>query len=524
MSEMNNVICGPVVYGEISKISVGLHLYKTLKANADLELIDLTNDLKVTYGELLASSCRLAEYFGSCGLGPGDVISVCSENSVHFFKPVLAAFFTGITVATINHTYAENELQHALDLAEPKIAFCSKATLSAFQKLEAKRSVQYLRKVLALEDLDVVIKEDGKSFKPIDLDVEETVAAILYSSGTTGLSKGVMITHQNINFKYNHVTDPRYQLLDDNRFVVVPFYHAFGFMLSIISMMDAKSIKFLEKFDEILYLESLEKYQIRAIAVVPPLMVLLAKSPRVSQYKLNLEEIGCGAAPLSKSLAQEVIKRLNIKTVKQAYGLTEATLGVMHSPTGSTRFGSCGQVLSGTCVKIRDTETGKALGPNQLGEICIKGGSIMKGYYRNEEATKATLTSDGWLLTGDVGYYDEDEYFYIVDRLKELIKYKGFQVAPAELEALLLTHPKIADAGVIGYPDERVGEKPMAFVVKKPGAVVDEKEVKDFVKGKVSTAKHLHGGVVFVNAIPKNPTGKILRRELKKLIKINSKL
>ncbi|RZB39936.1 AMP-binding domain containing protein [Asbolus verrucosus] len=209
---------------------------------------------------------------------------------------------------------------------------------------------------------------------------------------------------------------------------------------------------------------------------------------------------------------------LNIPVIRQGYGLTEATLGVIMMAIGDTKHGSSGKVVTYMSCKVRDPDTGKSLGPGLVGELCFKGPMVMKGYYGNEEATRNSFTSDGWLLTGDLAYYDENQYFYVVDRLKELIKYKAFQVAPAELEAILLSNPKIKDVGVVGVPNEEAGELPLAFVVKNEGVDLTEKEVIDFVAERVSSQKRLRGGVIFVSAIPKNPSGKILRRELRKML------
>lgn len=205
--------------------------------------------------------------------------------------------------------------------------------------------------------------------------------------------------------------------------------------------------------------------------------------------------------------------------------MTESTVGVIRQNDLFNKPGSVGKVLSGTQVKVVDTETGRAVGPFEKGEICFKGDCIMKGYIGNKAATDETI-KNGWLHSGDIGYYDNDLEFFIVDRLKELIKYKGFQVAPAELEALLLQHPKIKDAAVIGKPDLEAGELPMAFVVRQQFAKnLSEQEVMDFVAKNVSSAKKLRGGVVFIDGVPKNPSGKILRRLLRDMLKnSNSKL
>jgi 4-coumarate--CoA ligase len=225
-----------------------------------------------------------------------------------------------------------------------------------------------------------------------------------------------------------------------------------------------------------------------------------------------------GAAHLAKDVEQAVIQRFkNRIIVCQGYGMSETTLGVTRSVV-QLKPGTVGKVSDGQYAKVIDVN-GKSLGPNKVGELCFIGPMVMKGYLGNSKATAETIDDDGWLHTGDLGYYDEDHQFFIVDRLKELIKYKGFQVAPAELEGLLLSDTKIKDAGVIGIPDAVAGELPFAFIVKQPDSIITEKEVKDFVAKNASNAKWLRGGVKFVDEIPKNPSGKILRRELRDLYK-----
>ena len=236
-------------------------------------------------------------------------------------------------------------------------------------------------------------------------------------------------------------------------------------------------------------------------------------------------DIGCGAAALSKEVEDQVRQRFLKKygtevIIRQGYGMSETTLGTLGT-NAIIKPGSVGEALKGVYVKVID-EGGKSLGPNQRGEICFKGDRIMKGYINDPEATNSTVDKDGWLHSGDIAYYDEDKQFYIVDRLKELIKYNAFQVPPAEIEALLLSHPKVKDCGVIGIPDEEAGELPFAFVVKQPGVQLTEEEVIKFVSENASKAKWLRGGVKFIDLIPRNPSGKLLRREMRDMYK-NSK-
>lgn len=294
-------------------------------------------------------------------------------------------------------------------------------------------------------------------------------------------------------------------------------------------------------------------------------MVLLAKSNLVKKYDLSsLQVIWCGAAPLSNKIETEVKLKTGVKTIRQGYGMTEGTFAFCGQDDVYHTNGSVGVLLKGVYARVVDVNTGKILGPNQKGELHFKGKSIMKGYVGDRQATSSTVDSEGWLHTGDVGYYDRNGEWYIVDRIKELIKYKGFQVPPAEIEALLLTHPRIKDCGVVGLPDELCGEVALAFVVKKPGMQLTEKDVIKYVAGtfiakpfkhdnwtidalnqfltlvwkngklmriflafflgKLSKPKHLHGGVRFLDEIPKSMTGKILRRVLREMVKPKSKL
>nr|CAD7458246.1 unnamed protein product [Timema tahoe] len=259
--------------------------------------------------------------------------------------------------------------------------------------------------------------------------------------------------------------------------------------------------------------------------MVPPILAFLAKHPMVLQYDLrSLTRVGVGAAPVSADLLRQFKNRFpHIGFIRQGYGMTETTLSALGNNTNDHgKLESVGTLVPGMEAKVID-ESGRSLGVGQRGELCFRGCVVMKGYVNNPSATSQTIDHEGWLHTGDVGYYDEEGSFYIVDRLKDLIKYKGFQVPPAELEAILMSHPGVMDAAVIGVPDEGAGELPKAFVVKK-NANVTAQQLVDYVDGQVSSAKKLRGGVQFVEAIPKNPSGKILRKELRDVVSPKSKL
>jgi 4-coumarate--CoA ligase len=307
---------------------------------------------------------------------------------------------------------------------------------------------------------------------------------------------------------------------------IAPWFHVVGFVaMYMFACSGLDQMAFLTRFEEKIFYESIEKYEMNFLIAVPPIMVMMAKSDLFVKYNLScVKLIACGAAPLSGETEDQVKKRFNNGVIiHQGYGMSETTYGVVGT-FKITKPGSVGEPVQGVYVKVID-ENGNLLGPNESGEICFKGDRIMKGYINDEKSTSETIDQDGWLHSGDIGYYDEDRQFYIVDRLKELIKYNGFQVAPAELEGIILSHPKVKDCGVIGIPDEKSGELPFAFVVKQPGIDLKAEEIVKHVQENVSKTKWLYGGVKFVDEIPKNPSGKILRKDMRQMFQdLKSKL
>jgi len=292
----------------------------------------------------------------------------------------------------------------------------------------------------------------------------------------------------------------------------------FIFLLRAVHLQ--KPVVVFAKFDLQVFLEAIQKYKITSANIVPPVVVLFAKHPLVDKYDLSsLRMLSSGAAPLSKELQLEVLKRTG-KAIRQGYGMTEtptATISSPYYPGVIARLGSSGLLLPNLEAKVIEPETGKELGVGEEGELCFRGPNMMRGYYKRE--SENIIDKDGFLHTGDVGYVDRDGFWFVVDRVKELIKFKGFQVAPAELEAILLRHPKVADAAVIGKPDLNAGELPYAFVVLKADQKSDASEIFEHVAGHVAHYKQLRGGISFVDVIPKSISGKILRRVLRDRLK-----
>jgi acyl-CoA synthetase (AMP-forming)/AMP-acid ligase II len=305
-----------------------------------------------------------------------------------------------------------------------------------------------------------------------------------------------------------------YFFSSDTLICVLPLFHIYGLVVVLnMGLYQGATIVTMRRFDLELFLQAVEKYGVTLAHIVPPIVLALSKSPVVDNYQLpTLRTLFSGAAPLDESLTRACMTRLSCD-IRQGYGMTE-TSPVTHSSPADKRqvkFGSVGTPAPSTECKIVDLATGAALGPNQEGEVCVRGPQIMKGYLNRPEATAQTIDSEFWLHTGDVGYADEDGHFFIVDRAKELIKYKGFQVPPAELEAILLTHPCVADAAVIPYPDDEAGEVPKAVVVLKAEAT--PQAIMEFVAGRVAPHKKIRA-VEFIDKIPRSASGKILRRKL----------
>jgi acyl-CoA synthetase (AMP-forming)/AMP-acid ligase II len=360
---------------------------------------------------------------------------------------------------------------------------------------------------------DELLVDNGR-VEQVEINAREDLIALPYSSGTTGLPKGVMLTHHNLVSNLRQMEGLCYFYETDTLICVLPLFHIYGLVVVLnMGLYSGATVVMMPRFDLETFLKAAQDYEITLAHLVPPIVLALSKHPVVDNYKLpKLHTIFSGAAPLGEDLTRACMERLGC-SVRQGYGMTE-TSPVTHSspaPPWPVKFGSVGVPAPNTECKIVDLETGAELGAGEKGEVCVRGPQIMTGYLNKPEATAQTIDLEGWLHTGDIGYFDEDGHFFIVDRAKELIKYKGFQVPPAELEAVLLTHPCIADAAVIPYPDEEAGEVPKGIIVLREPA--EPEAIMEFVAERVAPHKRIRH-LEFVDKIPKSPSGKILRRVL----------
>jgi acyl-CoA synthetase (AMP-forming)/AMP-acid ligase II len=478
-------------------------------------LIDGTSGRTITYKELPVTIRKLAAGFASHGFGRGDVLAIYSLNSPEYALAFLAVAMLGGSTTMVPPLFTDTEIKTQLRDSGANYLLTIPQLLD-----KANRPVQggKIRQVFVIDEaqgavLFTSLLENDDPLPEIKINPRSELVALPYSSGTTGFPKGVMLTHYNLVSMLCQLKASEALAKKDTMVCVVPMYHLYGLHVVVnLGLSQGATIVILPRYDLGQFLRTLERYGVTVAPLVPPLVLELSRAPEVDQHDLSkLRLIHCGAAPLAAEVAQACSERLGCP-IRFGYGLTEVS-PLSHSslPSIPDKQGSVGYCLPNTECKIVDYVTGAELGPNQAGEIWIRGPQVMRGYLGNNHATAEMIREDGWLRTGDIGYAEEDGRLFVVDRLKELIKYKGRQVAPAELEAVLLSHPAIADAGVIPSPDEEAGEVPKAFVVLKSAATVEE--IMEFVSARVARHKRLRL-VEFVSEIPKSPAGKILRRVL----------
>lgn len=478
-------------------------------------LIDGVTGLVLTYRELVDRVNALAGGLHHRGMAKGDCIALMAPNMPEYAVIFHGASRAGCVVTTVNPTYTADEVRRQLIDSGARLLLVTPAFLEAATTGAARTPV---------EAIYVIGDADGASpynellglplGEPVPL-APNDVVCLPYSSGTTGLSKGVMLSHSNLTSNIAQVVATA-QLADDETFIaVLPFFHIYGMqVLMNAGLRVGATIVTMPRFDLQQFLALHQQHEVTRSFVAPPIVVALAKHPLVDEYDLSsLRQVISGAAPLSAELAQEAATRMGCEVV-QGYGMTELSPVSHLAPPGQSKPGSVGVSVPGTLTKIVDPATNAELGVGQDGEVCVQGPQVMLGYLNNQAATEAMIEPDGWLHTGDIGHVDSDGHLFIVDRLKELIKYNGFQVPPAELEAVLLTHPAVADAAVVGHPDPEVGELPVAHVVLRAGTSVSTEEIQEYVASKVAHYKQVRR-VVIADSIPKSASGKILRRLLR---------
>jgi acyl-CoA synthetase (AMP-forming)/AMP-acid ligase II len=493
---------------ELPELDFGSVVLATGRGRADkVALIDAPSGRAVRYAELLERIDGVAGGLIAAGLRPGDVVAICGFNSIEYVVAAHAVWRAGGVVVTVSPLFTVREMH------EEMVDAAARRVIADASVLEKAQEAAHLAGVEALHAMGDLSR--GAPPQPLPPEPTDT-ALILYSSGTTGLPKGVELTHRNLIASVHQLYAGDLARPDDVLLALSPFFHIVGLHgVMNLGMFAGASIVIFPRYDFPKLLEAIQRYQISSVFLTPPVLNDLAKHPAVDAYDLSsLRSILCAAAPLSADVEQMTADRLGC-VVRQGFGMTEASGPVSTNMANGgvvRRRGSVGQLVPSTEGKIVDLASGVELGPREIGEIVVRGPQVMKGYLRRPEATAISLEPDGWLHTGDVGYADADGYLCVVDRVKEIIKYKAYQVAPAELEGVLMTHPGVLDAAVVPVPDMESGEIPKALVVPATDAVSAD-VLMAYVAERVAPYKKIRQ-IEFIDAIPKSPSGKILRRVL----------
>ncbi len=507
----------PLPEVEIPAVTITAHvLRKTDEMPDRVAIQDAAGTSSYTFAELGTAIHSLAGGLAARGVAPGTVVGLMAPNI-----PEYAVVFHGVAVAggavtTINPTYGAEEVRHQLQDAGASMLFVVPMFLeTASAAIEGTDVTEIVVMGDAAPGATPMAEVFGEPIEQVPVDLMDHTVVLPYSSGTTGLPKGVMLTHHNLVANIEQVKHAILYADDEVGLAALPFFHIYGMQVLMNGLIaNGVTTVSMPRFDMVEALQAVQELKITRFFAVPPIILGLAKHPIVDQYDMSsVRQIFSGAAPLGAELAAEAGDRLGCEVV-QGFGMTELSPVSHCTVEGDYRPGTSGVTASNTESRVVDPDTGEDQGVGGRGELWVRGPQVMKGYLNNDEATAATVDADGWLHTGDIAIIDEAGHMTIVDRLKELIKFKGFQVAPAELEALIITHPKVADVAVIGVPDDEAGEVPKAFVAPVEGETVTLDEIQELVGEHLVSYKQVKILEV-IDAIPKSAAGKILRKELR---------
>ncbi len=494
-------------------------------------LIDTSCNRRFTFAEYGSLVESLARGLISAGLAPGEVVAIFLPNSWEFAITYHAATLAGGIPTLLNPSYREREIRYQLENSgaaflitdTPLLENVNLAGLPGLRRVFSTRNFNMQGQSAGCEDFPSLLRPTSAKFPDAVQTSQETIAALPYSSGTTGLPKGVMLSHYNLVANVYQILGPNAAMLtpDDVMLCFLPLYHIYGLTVALtLSLTLGSTLVLMPRFDTQKLCALLIQEGVTMMPVVPPAINAFCQAAEAGVFPKNhkVRWIKCGAAPLAPELARRMTNLTGI-SVAQGYGMTEAS-PVTHvgyiAPPEMSRPASIGQPLALTDCRIVDLD-GNEVAPGEPGELVMRGPQIMLGYWKEPQATAAALR-DGWYFSGDIVRCDADGFYYVLDRSKEMIKYKGFPVAPAEVESLLLEHPAVRDCGVVAKPDLDAGEIPCAFVVLRESFTPSDAlaiELRDFVANRLSRHKQPRE-VHFVDVVPRTPSGKILRRELRK--------
>lgn len=500
----------------LPEVAITEHVLAGLGDDGDVPVfIDGPTGRAMTANEFRARVAALAGGLAARGIGPGSVVSLTSANAPEFAVVFHAVARAGGTVTTISPAATAEEARRQMADAGARIAFAGAGLTALVREAAEGTAADEVVAIGEAEGATPLAALMGDPIAQVAVDAANDVVVLPYSSGTTGLPKGVMLTHRNLAVNVEQVATVLGTRRGARTLAFLPYFHIYGMTVLMNLYLSRGGLQVtLPRFELETALRLIETHRITDLFVAPPVVLALAKHPLVERFDLSsLRFVMSGAAPLGPDLAEACARRIGAE-VFQGYGMTEMSPVSHISPPGANRAGASGVLVPGTEARVVDAATGEDAAEGEPGELWVRGPQVMKGYLGRPEATAEIMAEGGWLRTGDVVTVDAEGFTTVVDRVKELIKVKGFQVAPAELEALLATHPAVADVAVVGVEDDEAGEIPKAFVVAAAGAAPDLAALQAHLAGHVAHYKQIRE-MALVETIPKSPSGKILRRLLR---------
>ena len=507
----------PLPEVDIPEVTITAHVLRRASALADhVAIRDISGASSYTFAELSDAIHSLAGGLAERGISPGKVVGLMAPNLPEYAVVFHGVAVAGAAVSTINPTYGPQEVRHQLNDAGVSILFTVpmfvETALAAIEGTETTQVVVIGEPVSGTTGMAELF---AKQINQVSVDVATHTVVLPYSSGTTGLPKGVMLSHRNLVANIEQFIHAVHYQENEVALAALPFFHIYGMQVLMNGLLsNGVTTVTMPRFDMAEALQAVQDFKVTRFFAVPPIVLGLANAPVVDEYDTSsIRQIFSGAAPLGAELAAQASARLGCEVV-QGFGMTELSPVSHATVEGDYRPGTSGVTISNTESRIVDPDTGEDQPIGGRGELWVRGPQVMTGYLNNPTATAETVDADGWLHTGDIAVIDVYGHMTIVDRMKELIKYKGFQVAPAELEALLITHPKIADVAVIGIPNDEAGEIPKAFVTEAPGASISLEEIQALVGDNLVSYKQIRELEV-IDLIPKSASGKILRKDLR---------
>ena len=507
----------PLPKVDIPEVTITAHVLRRASALADhVAIRDISGASSYTFAELSDAIHSLAGGLAERGISPGKVVGLMAPNLPEYAVVFHGVAVAGAAVSTINPTYGPQEVRHQLNDAGVSILFTVpmfvETALAAIEGTETTQVVVIGEPVSGTTGMAELF---ANPIEQVPVDVATHTVVLPYSSGTTGLPKGVMLSHRNLVANIEQFLHAVHYQENEVALAALPFFHIYGMQVLMNGLLsNGVTTVTMPRFDMAEALQAVQDFKVTRFFAVPPIVLGLANAPVVDEYDTSsIRQIFSGAAPLGAELAAQASARLGCEVV-QGFGMTELSPVSHATVEGDYRPGTSGVTISNTESRIVDPDTGEDQPIGGRGELWVRGPQVMTGYLNNPTATAETVDADGWLHTGDIAIIDEYGHMTIVDRMKELIKYKGFQVAPAELEALLITHPKIADVAVIGIPNDEAGGSPKAFVTEAPGASISLEEIQALVGDNLVSYKQIRELEV-IDLIPKSASGKILRKDLR---------